>query len=81
MKIKLLYSCLLLAATAGSAFAQDTPDPAMVQKIREEGLNHSKVMDFRAAFIWFAGLKTCAGLGGKRAENLGYGECKARSMG
>jgi carboxypeptidase Q len=44
MKIKLLYSCLLMAATAGTALAQDTPDPAMVQKIRDEGLNRSKVM-------------------------------------
>src|ERR1700759_4613582 len=45
MKINLLYPCLLVAATAGTALAQDTPDPAMTQKIREEGLNHSKVMD------------------------------------
>src|SRR6201996_6740013 len=44
MKIKLLYTCLLLAGTVGTALAQDTPDPAMVQKIRDEGLNHSQVM-------------------------------------
>ena len=28
-----------------SAFAQDTPDAAVVQKIRKEGLENSKVMD------------------------------------
>jgi carboxypeptidase Q len=45
MKKKLLYSCLLIAGTAGSVFAQETVDTAMVKKIREEGLNHSKVME------------------------------------
>jgi hypothetical protein len=45
MKIKLLFSCLLIAGTMGSVFAQDTPDPAMTAKIREEGMNHSQVMD------------------------------------
>ncbi|MDP9047008.1 MAG: peptidase M28, partial [Bacteroidota bacterium] len=45
MKSKLLYSCLLLAGMTGSAFAQESVDPAMVQKIRDEGLNHSKVME------------------------------------
>ncbi len=45
MKSKLLYSCLLLAGMAGPAFAQERVDPAMVQKIRDEGLNHSKVME------------------------------------
>ncbi|MDB5131979.1 MAG: Aminopeptidase [Mucilaginibacter sp.] len=45
MKTKLLYSCLLFAGMTGSAFAQESVDPAMVQKIRDEGLNHSKVME------------------------------------
>ena len=45
MKLKLIYSCLLIAATAGSALAQEPVDTAMVRKIREEGLNHSKVME------------------------------------
>jgi carboxypeptidase Q len=44
MNIKLLYSCLLFAGTFGAAYAQETVDTAMVRKIREEGLNHSKVM-------------------------------------
>jgi carboxypeptidase Q len=45
MKTKLLYSCLLFAGMTGSVFAQESVDPAMVQKIRDEGLNHSKVME------------------------------------
>jgi hypothetical protein len=45
MKTKLLYSFVLFAGMAGSAFAQESGDPAMVQKIRDEGLNHSKVME------------------------------------
>jgi carboxypeptidase Q len=45
MNIKLLYSCLLVAGTIGTAYAQETVDTAMVRKIREEGLNHSKVME------------------------------------
>src|SRR5476651_719441 len=45
MKLKLLYSCLLAAGIMGSVFAQETVDPAMVQKIRDEGLNHSQVMN------------------------------------
>ncbi len=45
MNIKLLYSCLLVAGTIGTSCAQETVDTAMVRKIREEGLNHSKVME------------------------------------
>jgi carboxypeptidase Q len=45
MNIKLLYSCLLIAGTMGAVYAQETVDTAMVRKIREEGLNHSKVME------------------------------------
>jgi len=45
MNIKLLCSCLLIAGTMGTLYAQETVDTAMVKKIREEGLNHSKVME------------------------------------
>ncbi len=45
MKLKLLLSGLMIAGVTGSAFAQEPVDQAMVQKIREEGLNHSKVME------------------------------------
>jgi len=45
MNIKLFYSALLIAGTMGTAYAQETVDTATVRKIREEGLNHSKVME------------------------------------
>lgn len=45
MNKKLLSLCLLSACTIGLAFAQEPVDTAMVKKIREEGLNHSKVME------------------------------------
>jgi len=45
MNIKLLYSCLLVAGTLGTSCAQETIDTAMARKIRDEGLNHSKVME------------------------------------
>ncbi|HWD88773.1 MAG TPA: M20/M25/M40 family metallo-hydrolase [Mucilaginibacter sp.] len=44
MKRKLLFSCLCIAAFSGSVFAQSEGDPAMLQKIRDEGMNHSQVM-------------------------------------
>jgi len=45
MKIKLLFTCLLLAGIIGISFAQEPVDTAMIRKIRNEGLNHSKVME------------------------------------
>jgi carboxypeptidase Q len=44
MTRKLVFSCLLIAGTIATAFAQEPVDTAMVRKIRDEGLNHSKVM-------------------------------------
>ncbi|MDB4923894.1 M20/M25/M40 family metallo-hydrolase [Mucilaginibacter sp.] len=80
MKIKLLYSCLLLAATTGSAFAQDTPDPAMVQKIREEGLNHSKVMDIAFHLTDASGPRLSGSPGLKRAQDWAVNELKTWGM-
>ncbi|HZY40063.1 MAG TPA: M20/M25/M40 family metallo-hydrolase [Mucilaginibacter sp.] len=45
MNRKLLFSCLLIAGTIASAFAQEPVDTATVRKIRDEGLNRSKVME------------------------------------
>src|SRR3984957_20011765 len=45
MNRKLFFSCLLMAGTIASAFAQEPVDTAIVRKIRDEGLNHSKVME------------------------------------
>jgi len=45
MKKKLLFTCLLAAAIAVPSFAQENLDTAMLRKIRDEGLKHSKVME------------------------------------
>src|SRR6202012_6197325 len=45
MKKNLLYTCLLVAGMAGYASAQEPVDTAMMGKIRNEGLNHSQVMN------------------------------------
>jgi carboxypeptidase Q len=45
MKTKLLFACLLAAAANAPAFAQEIIDTAMAHKIKNEGLNHSKVME------------------------------------
>jgi carboxypeptidase Q len=68
MKIKLLCSCLFIAGTMGSAFAQDTPDVTMTQKIREEGLNHSQVMDIAFHLTDASGPRLAGSPGLKRAQ-------------
>jgi hypothetical protein len=45
MKKNLLYTCLLMVGFAGYATAQEPVDTAMMRKIRNEGLNHSQVMN------------------------------------
>jgi len=45
MKKNLLYTCLLLAGTTMCAYAQEPVDTAIMHKIRDEGLNHSQVMN------------------------------------
>lgn len=69
-----------MAATAGTAFAQDTPDPAMVQKIREEGLNHSKVMDIAFHLTDVSGPRLSGSPGLKRAQDWAVNELKTWGM-
>jgi carboxypeptidase Q len=45
MRIKLLFTPLLLMGIAASVRAQETVDTAMMRKIRNEGLNHSQAMN------------------------------------
>lgn len=45
MKKNLLYTCLFVACITGFANAQQPVDTAMMRKIRNEGLNHSQVMN------------------------------------
>jgi len=81
MKLKLLYSCLLIAGTVGSAFAQGAPeDPAMLAKIREEGLNHSQVMDIAFHITDISGPRLAGSPGLKRAQDWAVNTLKTWGM-
>jgi carboxypeptidase Q len=80
MKIKLLYSCLLIAGTMGGAFAQETVDQAMVQKIRDEGLNHSKVMETAFYLTDASGPRLSGSPSLKRAQDWAVNQLKTWGM-
>jgi hypothetical protein len=80
MKIKILCSALLVAASM-SAFAQnDTPDPAMTARIRDEGLNHSHVMDIAFHLTDVAGPRLSGSPGLKRAQDWAVEQLKSWGM-
>jgi carboxypeptidase Q len=89
MKLKLLYTCLVLTGITGTVFAQETVDQAAVQKIREEGLNHSKVMETAFYLTDVSGPRLSGSPGLKRAQDWavnqlkswGVGEFKTRALG
>ncbi len=69
MKKQLLFSVLLSAGLSATLFAQDTPDPAIVKKIRDEGLKNSKVMDIAFQITDVAGPRLAGSPGLKRAQD------------
>ena len=77
MKRKLLIFCLLIAGISGSLFAQEPVDQAAVQKIREEGLNHSKVMETAFYLTDVAGPRLAGSPGLKRAQNWAVSQLKS----
>src|ERR1700744_2558517 len=80
MKIKILCSALLVASTM-SAFAQnDTPDPAMTARIRDEGLNHSQVMDIAFHLTDISGPRLAGSPGLKRAQDWAVNQLKTWGM-
>src|ERR1700761_8759464 len=79
MKIKLLASCLLLAGTM-SAFAHYTPDPAVTARIRDEGLNHSQVMDIAFHLTDISGPRLAGSPGLKRAQDWAVNTLKTWGM-
>jgi carboxypeptidase Q len=80
MKIKLLCSALLVAGTM-SAFAQnDTPDPIMTARIREEGMNHSQVMDIAFHLTDVSGPRLSGSPGLKRAQDWAVDQLKTWGM-
>lgn len=76
MKKKLLFSGILLAGMACSVFAQEAPDAAAVQKIRDEGLNHSKVMETAFYLTDVAGPRLAGSPGLKRAQDWAVNQLK-----
>src|ERR1700744_291634 len=80
MKLKLFYTGLLMAATIGTGFAQDTPDPTMTAKIREEGMNHSQVMDIAFHLTDVSGPRLSGSPGLKRAQDWAVNQLKTWGM-
>ncbi|QKJ32486.1 M20/M25/M40 family metallo-hydrolase [Mucilaginibacter mali] len=81
MKKSLLFSSLLLAAgITGSAFAQEPVDAAMNAKLREEGLNHSKVMEIAFNMTDVAGPRLTGSPGLKRAQEWAVKQLTAYGM-
>ena len=80
MKLKLIYTSLLVAGTLGTAFAQDTPDPVMTAKIREEGMNHSQVMDIAFHLTDIPGPRLAGSPGLKRAQDWAVNTLKTWGM-
>jgi hypothetical protein len=80
MKLKLLYTCMAITGLAGTAFAQETVDQAATQKIREEGLNHSKVMETAFYLTDVAGPRLAGSPGLKRAQDWAVNQLKTWGM-
>src|ERR1700742_4512683 len=81
MNLKLFYTGMLMAATMGTAFAQnDTPDPVMTAKIREEGMNHSHVMDIAFHLTDVSGPRLSGSPGLKRAQDWAVSTLKNWGM-
>ncbi|WP_299511864.1 M20/M25/M40 family metallo-hydrolase [Mucilaginibacter sp.] len=68
MKRKLLYAFLLSAGTIGSAFAQTT-DEAMLNNIRDQGMNKSRVMETAFYLTDVSGPRLAGSPGLKRAQD------------
>src|SRR6201991_904139 len=80
MKKNLLLTTLLSASVFTAVFAQEPVDPAIVQKIREEGLNHSKVMETAFYLTDVSGPRLANSPGLKRAQNWAVNQLKTWGM-
>jgi carboxypeptidase Q len=80
MKKNLLLTALLGAGIATSLYAQNSPDPAIVQKIRDEGLKNSKVMDIAFHLTDISGPRLSGSPGLKRAQDLAVSQLKQWGM-
>ncbi|GGH16555.1 M28 family metallopeptidase [Mucilaginibacter phyllosphaerae] len=80
MKLKLLYTYLAFTGLAATAFAQENVDQAAVDKIREEGLNHSKVMETAFYLTDVAGPRLANSPGLKKAQAWAVNQLKTWGM-
>ena len=80
MKRNLLLSALFAAATFTGAYAQEVVDPAMVQKIRDEGLNHSQVMNTAFYLTDVSGPRLSGSPGLRHAQEWAMGQLKTWGM-
>jgi hypothetical protein len=76
MKKNLFIVCAL-AVFGNAAFAQEPVDTAMVRKIRDEGLNHSKVMETAFYLTDVAGPRLSGSPGLKRAQDWAVEKLKS----
>lgn len=76
MKRNLLFSAMLSATVCAGAFAQETVDQAAVQKIREEGLNHSQVMKTAFYLTDVSGPRLSGSPELRRAQEWAMGQLK-----
>lgn len=77
MKKKLLCALLLIGSAVGNAaFAQEFVDTAMVKKIRNEGLNHSKVMETAFYLTDASGPRLAGSPSLKRAQDWAVNQLK-----
>ncbi|QJD96285.1 M20/M25/M40 family metallo-hydrolase [Mucilaginibacter robiniae] len=77
MKKNLLLSALFLSSMGFSALAQEKVDQAAMQKIREEGLNHSQVMETAFYLTDVAGPRLSGSPGLKRAQTWAVDKLKS----
>jgi hypothetical protein len=78
MKRKLFYVCLLLAASIGSAFAQT--DQQMLDRIKDEGMDRSKVMETAFYLTDVSGPRLAGSPGLKRAQDWAVNSLKTWGM-
>lgn len=76
-KYLLFYSLMIAAALSSPAFAQEPVDQAMIAKLREEGLNHSKVMETAFYLTDVSGPRLAGSPGLKRAQNWAVNQLKS----
>lgn len=76
-KYLFFYSLMIAAALSSPAFAQEPVDQAMIAKLREEGLNHSKVMETAFYLTDVSGPRLTGSPGLKRAQNWAVNQLKS----